>query len=545
MDSIVKYGIDFGTTNSSVAITKRAPDGQRITKLLEVDTYDFPMEIIRSVVGYKDGEVFVGSEGLESLAGTEDNPVRQVKLRLIENERDGFSGVVVDGKRKLCSDVISEIFSRLRVAIEREQNGERYNGIVIGVPVETPEAIKSVYHEALAKAGFFHDKDDAAKKTEFVDEPNAVALHYGQKRIHQGKTALVFDFGGGTLDLSILKMGNGAKSASGISPHRVIAKETRSLAGEALTKKLFVRSFFPKYRDEKCDGDPYAFLQVFSDVSKNSRNINGLWMELETSAIGWRFINRLDEIKIELSSKETTVFSFEEAGLKIKPIEITRNDFESAIEEDLNEIRGTVRRLLKSEKCKNEDVKKESIDEVLMAGGSSMIPAVRNLLEEEFGRDKIYYDENELDILTCISQGLALAGYRESVSEPIQLEDITNFSYGVWDAETKKVHTIIPKGTPILDTDFNFRSKSMSIGKYYAEIEHIDPQHNDFRVYIHEDRNRVLELHFKGSVHSGDYKLVFRIDPRKGWLEVRVWDNLHGWVEDLEIEDCRYAISRY
>ena len=83
----VKYGIDFGTTNSSIALLEQGVQGKKPT-LFQVDDYHQPFQVIRSAVAYKDGTVYIGDEGLERVDGDEDNPILRVKLFLIHAKKD-------------------------------------------------------------------------------------------------------------------------------------------------------------------------------------------------------------------------------------------------------------------------------------------------------------------------------------------------------------------------------------------------------------------------------------------------------------------------
>ena len=75
----------------------------------------------------------------------------------------------------------------------------------MGVPVQYGDIQKNVLKKALVRAGFYKDANEAEKKTEFVSEPIAVAVHYGLD-LQKDTTVLVFDFGGGTLDLAIVNL---------------------------------------------------------------------------------------------------------------------------------------------------------------------------------------------------------------------------------------------------------------------------------------------------------------------------------------------------
>ena len=557
MAATYKYGIDLGTTNSSIAIIKNTGSYKKEVKVFSVDTYDIPYEIVRSVVGYKDDKVYVGDEGLELLNGNEDNPIRQIKMRLLEQKKDGLV-LSLNNRKIYISDVMAEILKRLRERAIAEEPGIQSDGVVIGVPYETPEDVKAVYINALCKAGFYLNEVEAAEKTEFIEEPVAVALHYGRSIAHQNKTALIFDFGGGTLDMAIVEL----KQQSSGSPtkkqrHKVIAKEGLYRAGEALTKLLFLKVFVPRYAEEYFNNERWEVVKLFRKMGCESNNLEYIWSELQNSGIGWRFINKMDQAKIALSAQEDYVFHFKEPAtdgrseILFKNIILKRTDFEAAIEEVLNDIESTINRLFNTNRCKERGINKKSIDEVLLAGGSSVIPCVRRLLENIFGTEKVYFDDVSkadiyINILTCLSQGLAYAGYNES--DYNRIDDITSFDYGILDCFTKKVEVIIPKNTNIEETDYHDFNKNglPPVTVFSRQIVQENMSSPSFYIEIFEGNDRIMKLSFNKKQHSGTYDLFFKIDAKRGILEVHVYDiRKQKWVDDLSYSERSYQMTKH
>lgn len=546
MPVVRKFGIDFGTTNSSISLLEKQLDGTTKIKVFAVDRYDMPFEIIRSVVGYKGNETFIGNEGLEHLTGSEDNPIRQVKMQLIESENDSVA-LILNDKRKYFSDVMADILRRLREKALEQLQGVHIDGVVMGVPYETPEVVKQIYLKALVNAGFYNDDEEAGINTEFVEEPIAVALHYGHTIAHQNKYAMVFDFGGGTLDMAVVELKE--QSATSSQTHKVLAKGGFSGAGEEFTKAFFLKGFFPAYRDTHCNGSAWELAKLFKQMGCRANNAEGIWYEMERSGIGWKFINKLDEIKIRLSTEESVFFNFEcstpNEQVAFKNILLTRKMFEDAIAERLNEIRASINRMFSSAKCKNIGVTKLSIDEVLLAGGSSMIPCVRNLLCEMFGANKVFFDKDVINVMTSISQGLAYAGYRES--DFTYIDDICNFDYGIWDDIGKEIYTIIPKNTSISDTDTYDFSKKWQPPidyKFKVNVEQVDRGATAFGIDLYEGNKNIMHLTFDKTEHSGLYTLYFKIDAKRSILQVFVWDNgLGKWIDDLPIGDRSFQIN--
>jgi hypothetical protein len=172
-----------------------------------------------------------------------------------------------------------------------------------------------------------------------------------------------------------------------------------------------------------------------------------------------------------------------------------------------------------------------------------MIPCVREMLIGLFGESKVHYDDKftggtYINVMTCISQGLAYAGY----SNKEYIKDITSFDYGYMDAGTNSIDVVIPKGTRYDDALY---IGDVSRQEYTREIEAVNPNESKFYIDIYEGNNQIMRLRFSKGGHSGQYKLFFSIEPKKGALRIDVYDSLYGgWVEDLSESDRMYFIPK-
>ena len=545
----VKYGIDFGTTNSSIALLEQGGQGKKPT-LFQVDDYHQPFQVIRSAVAYKDGTVYIGDEGLERVDGDEDNPILRVKLFLIHAKKD-VPVSRIGGKDLLISDVMAEILRVLREKADFQKRKQIVpSGVVMGVPYGTTEAEKQVYLIALCKAGFYSSMTSAQEQTEFMEEPVSAAIFYGGQQFNKDKTALIFDFGGGTLDLAVVLLrahvGNG-------ETHQVLAKGGRHGAGERFTKILFQKVFFPAYRDEHCNGNDLAAAKMFQNLGCSSRYPDGIWDELSKTGLGWKFIHALDQAKASLSLDERVRFFFDakpvdKEPVYFKPVTLSRDSFEQALIPELGEITTEIQLLLSSKRCREAGVTSKSLDQVVLVGGSSAIPCVQAALKQQFGDiitfDPGWYGNYPVNALTSIAQGLAIAGYKD---QPL-ISDITSFDYGVFDGEGKIV-TIIPKGTVIAETDqYDFTREGylpekLKNSPFKREIRQMDMSKDSFEIEVYEGQNKIMTLLFDKRRHSGSYFLFFRIDALRGILEVYVYDKIEGrWIDDLSLEDRSFRI---
>lgn len=546
MSMIYKYGIDFGTTNSSIALVMQDTNDSKYTKVFEVDRYEAPFEIVRSVVGYKDNEVFVGERGLSYLNGVEDNPIKRVKMILLNAEKDEFV-TTINGKDIYCSDVMAEILKEMKKAADTQNKGCNIDGVVMGVPNGTKECIKAVYLVALVKAGYFRNEQEAAVKTDFLEESIAVALFYGIKRGLNAKKALIFDFGGGTLDMAVVDMKNQSLNDSDVTPHEVIKKGEKTGAGEKFTSLLFTEVFVPAYAEKYCNGNKFNVSKMFSELGVESgKNLTTLWENmLEKGGPVWAFIKELDRAKIILSSKDTCDFYLyieeteEHDEVEFKTVTLKRSDFERAIKKEIDSIAKTIDKMLREEEPKFSN---SEIDVVLLAGGSSMIPCVKKMLIEKFGESKVHFDSEVkggtyINVMTSIAQGLAYAGYRNKEI----IKDITSFDYGFMDYESGKVRVVLPKGTRYEDALFK---EDISRVEYTCDVVGLDPTAKGFRLNIYESENKILTLIFDKGVHSGSYRIFFSIDDKKGLLRIDVFDiEFMEWIKDISEEERMFKIK--
>lgn len=547
MSAGYKYAIDFGTTNSSLAVLKRNAKGQYIPTILDVNTYDQPFQLLRSVVSYKNEKVFIGNEGFEHVSGSDDNPVRGIKMRLLSDGIDP-NFLKINEKDISYSDVMSEILRRLRVEAERHLGSNSAAGVICGVPHGTSEGIKNIYLKALYKAGFFRNYNEAQANTEFVEEPVAVALFYGEQIAHQNKNSLVFDFGGGTLDLAIVRL-----EPDGTT-HKVLAKDVMHSAGEEFTKRLFLDVFFPAYRDKYCNGSNFECLRLFRKMGCGGNVPAAVWDKLERNGIGWKFINELDKAKCALSMQNEVVFSFFEPEsqeideINFEPITLSRHDFEDAISSTVADIRTAINTLFTKNKSKI-GFEKAGIDEVLLAGGSSAIPCIQEMLQELFP-NKIYFDTKRegtyfINAMTCIAQGLSI--FAKPVDRSLLIDDISSFDYGYWDYNKNRLHVIIEKGTSFSDTySYDFaRNGIPPQSQYCCNIAQTNKNVPYFFVDIYEGNRKIMDLRFDKEHHSGEYTLYFAIDATRGVLEVHVYDIINGkWVKDLTLGERSFAIKQ-
>ncbi len=543
---IYKYGIDFGTTNSSIAIRFVGDDNKEHTKLIELkDT--LPKEIIPSVVLADDeGNIIAGEDALDQyIQGAGDSKgrrfIKQIKLEL--EKKGSRLNYTVSGKRVAGVDAIAAIFKVLRLKAEKEATllGIEMSGVVLGVPVQYGDIQKNVLKQALFKAGFYESMAEAEKETEFVSEPVAVAIHYGIK-LERDTTVLVFDFGGGTLDLAIVNLKNQV-AHDRLHPHETIAKERITLGGEELTRLFFIKSF--------CAPEKYGTKKICSEFGfRGDLSPEALWEKLLQCEDGIRFIAAVERCKCALSVDSKNTFSFIGKDIQFEDQVFYRNDFEDAIENKLDDIDSLIRRCLESGKINDP----YDIDQVILAGGSSMIPAVQRCLIDIFGPQRVSggpssndtyikaHRKNkaiESEVLTSIVRGLAIVGCKNGSL----IDDIVDCDYGVWDTVRDNFVPIILKDTRVKDTVLD----KISCQGIHIKAKCSNPDLPKVKIEVYQ-RN-LTGKHKIGTIEISDpggreYLIYMEVDKKQAILVVSIYDDVQKrWFDEIPLDERQYFLE--
>ena len=361
----VGFGIDFGTTNSVVGVCEGGPT----RALLDGDKPN------PSVVWYTaDGKVTIGRKAKTSLNGYAEVPgntfVNSVKLHL--GKARSFR---VAGQPKSAHEVASEIFSFL-VRQAKEQHGLDVPGGALTIPVDFHGRARHELRVAAERAGFY-------VKT-FIHEPFAAVVaycfpHHG-KRIEEfeGRNILVFDWGGGTLDITLAAVRSGRMIQ--------VAKADLGLrAGDYFDQKLLRLSH-------------HRFLER-SDLTLEDAPVH--------STLKDRYLSRCEAAKLILSEEllaDLDVTSAFRINGKVHDItqQLTRDDFEAEVGIDVRDAMEKVDCVIEEARLTARDV-----DLVLLIGGSSRIPLVRREMQERFG-SRVVHVKNED---TIIAEGAARVDY--------------------------------------------------------------------------------------------------------------------------------------
>ncbi len=427
-------GIDFGTTNSSVALAH--PNGR--VELVAFPTASATTHSFRSVLyleqlkqaGRTSTKSFTGPSAIQHYLDADP------KGRLIQSLKSylpsrTLTGTEVFGRRYTIEDLISRILSDLRAHAELQLQQPIHHATV-GRPVrfvgsDSPEddafAVTRL-HAALTHAGFTEVK--------FEMEPIAAAYAYAyESTLTHDELILIGDFGGGTSDFSLLHVGPNSRpterilgnSGLGLAGDAFDARIVRKLVSPALGSESFERSY-SQAPDRPANLIPAAPAWIYRNLERwhylsflKTRNVAEILKSARARAedpdqiaalislieddLGYQLHQAVQRLKIDLSHNDSARFTFPQlrisGSMEIERT-VTRADFESWIAEELTSIETCVDSLLQTT-----GIAPEKVDRVFLTGGTSFVPAVRRIFESRFPTRVVTGNE-----FTSVAQGLAL-----------------------------------------------------------------------------------------------------------------------------------------
>ncbi len=426
-DRHIACGFDFGTTNSSVAVVDGAGQVHLASFLLTgIDTQSF-----RSVLYFEQYKNSDGARRMHSLTGPaaiEHYLQTDEKGRLVQSLKSHLSsrtltGTEVFGRRYKLEELVSRMLSDLRKHAAHQFKKDVRHAMV-GRPVrfvgaetdEDQEFAVARLRAAFELAGF--------ERVDFEMEPVAAAYTYEATLDHE-ELLLIGDFGGGTSDFSLLRVGPEVRRR-GRKPSDLLGNSGVGLAGDAFDARIIRKLISPALGS---DSEARSFNKllpavpawIYSNLERwhylsflRTNNVREILKSARIRALepekiealiaiveedlGYQLHQAVQELKFKLSRDQDAEFRFRGGGMELR-IPVTRAKFESWIAEDLQAIEGAVDSLLRSS-----GVEPGVVDKVFLTGGSSFVPAVRRIFESRFGAARIR-GGNEF---TSVAYGLAL-----------------------------------------------------------------------------------------------------------------------------------------
>lgn len=442
----MRIGLDFGTTNSSAGIY----DGERL-RLLDLDPVNPSPAILRSTLFMtREGAAYIGREAINRF--TEGNVGREIEYewkyigdaevtfaefgtiqqalyvkvdanapgRLFQSLKTGlrdrsFTRTNVFGTYYTLEELIAIVLRLIFERIER-QIGQKVTGMVVGRPVHysTDPKLDQLAFERMQAACKLAELPEVT----FLEEPTAAALSYARGARGEQKV-LVFDFGGGTLDVTIMQLdGRGGRA--------FLATDGVPVGGDLLDQRIvmgrLLRHFgegatlgrrrlpFPNHVLEHLsewqtitDLTQPKYLSIIDEAIAIGDRPNELraLRSLVRQNYGLPMYEEVERAKVRLSESAETVLGMHMGEIDFDE-RIPRWDFDRLIGPDVRAVEACIDRALAQAGLRPTDV-----DVVLRTGGSSRVPRFVRMLADKFGAERL----QEMDVFTGVASGLAVAAW--------------------------------------------------------------------------------------------------------------------------------------
>ena len=446
----LKVGLDFGTSNSGVAVS----DGRQV-RVLPIEQTGLLPEVVKTILYItRDDRHLIGQEAIElyykeninrqrrfvqKWAGEIDYHgadglyyVRDVFVQVDELQPGrlmqylktalrkssgpgGYAGTQVFERYYRPVDLVQAYLSELKRRAEAILD-EPIRGVTLGRPVkfaETPEAdsqAEATLRQAALNAGF--------QEVDFELEPIAAASFY-ERSLKKSQNALIFDFGGGTLDIAILRLGDPAS-------RKLYASGGIGIAGSDFDQAIIQQRLLSHFGLEQVGHSPdllelvrsvpdwAALPELSTPMIRNTLEqaiLKGIApVRLKTlqalifNNLAFSFYNAVEAGKIALSSQGATVIALQERGIDLWEL-YTREQFEQDIREQQMQIEQVLLDIVSAS-----GLELDQIDAVVKTGGSSNIPIFTGMLQRIFGADRVV----ESNTFSSVVAGLAIRAYETS-----------------------------------------------------------------------------------------------------------------------------------
>ncbi|MFC3966166.1 Hsp70 family protein [Nocardia jiangsuensis] len=433
------FGVDLGTTFSAIAhiddfgqpLVINNPDGLPTTPSA---VYFEP----------ETGHVITGQEAKNTAKVDADRVVTLIKAFMGETHPLEFDG------KPFNPESISALILRALAAYAEDGTGKKVERVVITVPAYFGVRER----EATRQAGVIAGLDVVG----IVTEPVAAALAYGVKIRSERRTVLIYDLGGGTFDTTILRISPEALEVVAIDGNR-------KLGGAHWDERLVAHIYDRFIAETGVDDDP-----------------------MDDDYFAQNLYEEAEKAKISLSKKERTTISLKHGNDRAK-LDISRADLEELTSGLLQQTRDIVERTLTSAREKDPGI---TIDEVLLVGGSSQMPAVTAMLRADFGWEPKLSDPN-LSVAKGAAIYATLSEADRTGIEPGSTEK--KFLPGDTSGEThtRRITNVLPKGLGIQFVDTT-GSEPVPFIEFLARKNDRLPFHKTITAYTAADNQTAVAI---------------------------------------------------
>ena len=368
-------GIDLGTTNSEAAVIEAGKS--TIVKSAEGQPY-FP-----SIVAFtKDGEMLVGEAAKRQAVTNPEGTIHRIKRKMGSGEK-----IKIRGNSYTPEQISAFILQKIKKDAE-DFVGEKISDAVITVPAYFNDDQRQATKDAGKIAGL--------NVKRIINEPTAASLAYGLDKKGDHKIA-VYDFGGGTFDITLMEVGEGVFEV-------LSTNGDTQLGGSDMDQALvdYLAGEFKKKNNVDIKNDPKA-LQRLLEAAENAK------MELSST------------LQTDINLPYLTIVDNEPKHLELK---LTRAKLEEIIGKIVDKTEQPCKQALKDAKLKAED-----IDHVVLVGGTTRMPIVRKKVEQIFGKTP----KRDVDPMECVAVGAAVqAGVLSGdIDKDIVLLDVTPLTLSI------------------------------------------------------------------------------------------------------------------
>lgn len=495
MSNTINFGIDLGTTNSAIAKFVKG----------EVEIYSNPLDYGRntlpSVIAFRKDKIIVGSKAKERLEKDPKNVVSVFKRKMGTTESYQIKSV---GQSKTPIELSSLILKELKTFVPSDNKLE---SAVITIPASFDIIQSNATKEAGFQAGF--------KQVVLLQEPIAASLAYANKTKENDLTDgywLVYDLGGGTFDIALVKIHNGEM--------KVLDHEGNNFLGGADFDRIIVENLIIPNLQSKG-----SFKNLKEDMQSASGKYNGEY---------YKFLLAAEKAKIELSantSAEIELIIEDDNGEEIDTIlTITRSEFENLIKDDIDGTVDMVKKIITRNSLTPKD-----LQFTLMIGGSTYIPYVRQRVQELIG----VQSNTKIDPTTAVAIGAAYYAGTKQIN--YEKEQIKNDNVQV------KVKMAYQKATKEKEEFFAAKIEGALEGLQYRidredggyttglkpltkqineELPLVESSFNFFTLTIYDSNNNVISSNAETIGINSGYAVSGQPLPNDICIEVDDYDNI-------------------